>query len=225
MYNETEFERLHQCFLCPRKYYWAYCLLDGWYENELVHSSKKGVLRRLLLEFLCSLPTVLLFSILIWYSFNSDKLLKISMIDCVIILSGLLGFVCLHEIVWGYTKRYLNELLSYCSREQTKRDFVLATNRFCKIQKEDATFLGIALGVLISIAMSFFALAIFSLEGVDSQNATILKEWLLLAFCSTFFSTLITITYSQYRFFNHLSAGLEMILASKQAESDGIDKG
>lgn len=208
MYNETEFERLHQCFLCPRKYYWAYCLLDGWYENELVHSSRKGVLRRLLLEFLCSLPTVLLFSILIWYSFNSDKLLKISMIDCVIILSGLLGFVCLHEIVWGYTKRYLNELLSYCSRE-----------------KEDATFLGIALGVLISIAMSFFALAIFSLEGVDSQNATILKEWLLLAFCSTFFSTLITITYSQYRFFNHLSAGLEMILASKQAESDGIDKG
>lgn len=223
MYNETEFERLHQCLLCPREYYLAYCLLDGWYENELVYSGRKGIIRRLLIEFLFSLPIILLFVlILIWHSFPPNGLLEMAMTDYVIVLLGILSSGCLHTIVWGYVKRYLKKVLSYCSRKQTKREFVLVTIGFCKIQKDEVAFLGITLSMLLSLVISLLSLAVLSLKGVTPQEEAIIKEWASVSFCSIFFSTLITVTYSQYRFFSRLSAGLEMILALKQYGVDDI---
>lgn len=223
MCNEKSFIRIHQWLLCPRSYYVAYCLLDGWYKNELVHPDRKGTIRRLLFKLLCSLPIIILFvAIWGWHYYSSDELLKMSMTDYVIILLGIFGSMCLHEIVWGHIKRYLKKVLSYCSRKQTKKEFILATNMFCKIKKDDAAFLGNILGVLMPMAVSLFALAIISLKGLESQSVAVLKEWTLVTFFSIFLSGLITVTYSQYRFFSHLSVGLEMIIASKRNESNDI---
>ncbi len=217
MYDELEFSKIHRWLLCPRKHWLAYRLLDGWYENgSLNYFGDRSTLWRLFFELILVFPNIfLLLSIPACHFMFGKNFSRILEVDYLLILGGVLISICIHQIVWGKIKNYLKTLRSYCLGKETTTSFLLETNKFCIIHKNDAAFLGIIIGVLASFTISLISLEVISIIGV--QNSDFIKEYLSLCFSTTFFSSLMSVTYSQYRFFNYLSAELESIIASNNS--------